>query len=130
MRSLGIATVPHVETTCSWAVTMTTSRSSTLGPSSRPVAIPRDLDGSSGSMEEGIIELPIHIWWSEPRRVLDTRLPKDRLRLYELVLVEGNEEDVRRYLRFSVLQDTWTQLFLPRHVRDEWERAFPHVRRI
>jgi hypothetical protein len=94
------------------------------------VAIPRDLDGSSGSMEEGIIELPIHIWWSEPRRVLDTRLPKDRRRLYELVLVEGNEEDVRRYLRFSVLQDTWTQLFLPRHVRDEWERTFPHLRRI
>ena len=103
------------------------SRSSTLGPSSRPVAIPFGFDTSSDGKAQGEVELPIHIWWSEPKRVFDLRSTKDRLRVYELVLSEGDEDDVRFYVRYEDLRSLWSQLFLPRHVRDAWERKFPQL---
>jgi len=103
---------------------MVVSRSSTLGPASRPVAIPSGFDTSNDVKAQGEVELPIHIWWSEPKRVFDLRSPKDRLRVCELVLSEGDENDVRLYVRFDDLKSSWNQLFLPRHVRDAWERKY------
>ena len=106
---------------------MVISRSTILGPASRPVAIPLRFDTSSDVKAQGGVELPIHIWWSEPRRVFDLRSPKDRLRVYELVLSEGDEDDIRFYVRYDDLRSVWGQLFLPRHVREAWERKFPQL---
>jgi hypothetical protein len=100
------------------------SRSSTLGPASRPVAIPSGFDTSDDKKAQGKVELPIHIWWSEPKRVFDLTEPNDRLRAYELVLTEGDEDDVRFYIRFDALRSSWHQIFLPRHVREAWEKKY------
>ena len=106
------------------------SRSSTLGPASRPVAIPPGFDTLNDVKAQGEVQLPIHIWWSEPKRVFDLRSPTDRIRLYELVLSEGDEADVRFYIRFDDLRTLWRQLFLPRHVREAWQREYPQLRSI
>jgi len=85
-------------------MTMVPSRSSKLGPAARPVAVPIDFDVSSDVKAEGVVELPIHVWWSEPRRTFDLVSERDRRRLYELVLTEGDEADVRFYVRFETLK--------------------------
>ena len=76
---------------------------------------------------EGKVELPIHVWWSEPKPVFDLSKPGDRVRLYELVLTEGDEDDIRFYIRIDVLFSSWHQLFLPRHVREAWEMNFQQL---
>ena len=103
---------------------MVVSRSSTLGPASRPVAIPSGFDTSNDIKAQGTVELPVHVWWSGPKRVFDLTKPDERLRAYELVLTEGDEEDIRHYIRFEVLRSSWHQLFLPRHVREAWEKKY------
>ena len=106
---------------------MVVSRSSTLGPASRPVAIPSGFDTSKDIKAQGIVELPIHVWWSEPERVFDLTKANERLRAYELVLTEGDEDDIRLYIRFDVLRSSWHQLFLPRHVREAWEKKYQQL---
>ena len=105
---------------------MVVFRSSTLGPASRPVAIPSGFD-TSDIKAQGKVELPIHVWWPEPKRVFDLTKPNDRLRAYELVLIEGDEDDIRLYIRFDVLRSSWHQLFLPRHVREAWEKKYQRL---
>ena len=106
---------------------MVVSRSSTLGPASRPVTIPPGFDTSNDIKAQGTVELPIHVWWSEPKRVFDLTKLDDRLRAYELVLSEGDEDDIRLYIRFDVLRSSWHQLFLPRHVREAWEKKYQQL---
>jgi hypothetical protein len=82
---------------------------------------------SNDTKAQGTVELPIHVWWSEPKRVFDLNKPDDRLRAYELVLTEGDEDDIRQYVRFEVLLRSWHQLFLPRNVRDAWEKKYQQL---
>jgi len=103
---------------------MVVSRSSKLGPASRPVAIPEDFDVSSDQKAEGIIQLPIHVWWSEPVRTFDLNDEPQKMRVYELVLTEGDEPDVRRYVRLPDLLGLWSRLTLPPHVRTAWQIWF------
>ncbi len=106
---------------------MAISRSSKLGPAARPVAVPKGFDGIGGTKARGLIELPIHIWWSEPTRTFDMGSDKDRRRVYELVLTEGDEDDVRFYVQFDDLKVDWLVLFLPQHVRSAWESKYPQL---
>jgi hypothetical protein len=49
---------------------------------------------------------------------LDDRV--DRARVYEQVLREGTEEDVRFYVDPDQLLDLWDELVLPPPVRQAW----------
>lgn len=91
------------------------------------MAIPPGFDTSDDLKAEGIIELPVHVWWSEPTRTFDMRDLKVRIRVYELVLSEGDEDDVRFYVRFDELRTSWPHLFIPRHVREAWEKQYPQL---
>lgn len=50
---------------------MARTRSSLLGPASRPVAIPDDIDDPYLPKAAGVIELPLPIAWSEPSLAFD-----------------------------------------------------------
>lgn len=105
-------------------MSMVESRSSTVGPASRPVAIPDDFDTATDEKAYGVIRLPNRIRWSGPDLTFDLGDKADLLRVYELVLVEGTTEDVRRYVRIDVLCSVWDQIHLPVYVRDAWQRWF------
>ena len=45
-------------------------------------------------------------------------------RVYEQVLREGTEDDVRHFVRLDELVDLWDELVLPDHVRGAWDRWF------
>ena len=93
-----------------------------MGPAARPVAIPDDVDAPQVEKASGRVELPLRVQWSRPRRSYDLSDPYDRMRVYEQVLREGTEEDVRWSIEVDVLIDLWDEMVLPPYVRQEWAR--------
>ena len=90
----------------------------------RPVAIPDDIAGTYRAKAVGVTELPPHIRWSGPPRTYDLDKRRDRARVYEQVLREGNEDDVRHFVRVDELVDLWDEMVLPDYVRAAWDRWF------
>ena len=77
---------------------MARTRTRQLGPAARPVAVPEDLGDPSLPRAHGRVELPRHIRWSGPPITYDLDDRADRARVYEQVLREGAEDDVRYYI--------------------------------
>jgi hypothetical protein len=103
---------------------MAQTRSLELGPAARPVAVPEDLDHPSVVKATGRVELPLHIRWSGPPIIYDLADRTDRARVYEQVLREGIEDDVKFYVDADQLVELWDELVLPPSVRNAWEGWF------
>lgn len=87
---------------------------------SRPVAIPDDVDDPNLVKASGQVELPHNVRWSPPFRSYDLADRKDRMRVYEQVLTEGTEDDVRFFIDVSELVRLWDDIVLSPHVREAW----------
>lgn len=90
----------------------------------RPVAIPVDFDAVNSKKPSGIVELPTHIRWSGEPRQYDLSDPVQLRRVYEQVLREGTEHDIRRFIDPEVLLEQWEALVLPTRVRRAWAAWF------
>lgn len=99
---------------------MVHTRTRRLGPAARPVAVPEDLDDPTLRKASGEVELPLHIRWSGPPVTYDLNDRADRARVYEQVLREGTEDDVRYYVGADQLRELFDELVLPPHVRRAW----------
>ncbi|MBA2460519.1 MAG: hypothetical protein H0V45_01915 [Actinobacteria bacterium] len=99
---------------------MAQTRTRELGPAARPVAVAEDLDDASAPKASGRVELPRHIRWSGPPLTYDLSDRADRARVYEQVLREGTEDDVRFYVDADQLRELWDELVLPPAVRRAW----------
>lgn len=84
------------------------------------MAIPEDLDDPGVPKSTGLITLPVNVRWSGPERAFDLGDPRDRLYVYEQVLREGTEEDVRNIIEVDTLIEMWDELVLPVYVRGRW----------
>lgn len=82
--------------------------------------MPADLDVADVEKVTGVVELRLHIRWSGPARRYDLTDRQQRARVYEQVLREGNEDDIRRFISADELVDLWDELVLPRNVRHAW----------
>ena len=96
------------------------TRSATVGPWTRPVAVPDDLDDPTVVKAAGVVELPSWVRWSGPPRRYDLSSRGDRALVYEQVLTEGTEDDVRFFVVVDELVDLWAELVLPGYVRAAW----------
>ena len=105
-------------------------RSATLGPDARPVAIPDDVDDPSITKANGTVELPLRVRWTGVPRQYDLDDPAERARVYEQVLSEGTDDDIRRFIDVDVLAGTWEQLVLPPRVRVAWAEWFRRRRQL
>ncbi len=96
---------------------------------SRPVAVPEDVDDPSIEKAYGVVALPLHVFWSGPgpNKSWDLSDRRQRLQVYEIVLTEGKDDDVRRFIDIDELIELWPDLWLPPHVRRAWAS---HLRRI
>lgn len=99
---------------------MAHTRTPDTGPAARPVAVPDDLDNPSVPKASGEVELPLHIRWSGPPITYDLNDRADRARVYELVLREGTESDIRYYVHADHLREFFDELVLPPRVRRAW----------
>jgi hypothetical protein len=104
----------------SYTERMATTSTATLGPAARPVVVPAALSDASALKAHGRIELPLHIRWSGPPVTYDLEDCADRARVYEQVLREGTEDDVRFYVEEDHLLELWDELVLPPAVREAW----------
>ena len=104
------------------------TRSDSLGPAARPVAVPDDVDDPRVVKATGRVVLPLHIRWSGPPKSYDLDDERDRCRVYEQVLREGGDDDVRFYVDVDELQRLWDELVLPSHVRRAWAAWFKRYR--
>ena len=68
----------------------------------------------------GVVELPFHVRWSDPSITYDLGQRADRIRVYEQVLREGTEDDVRFYIDVDELVGLVDELVLPPTVRRAW----------
>ena len=96
------------------------TRSATVGPWTRPVAVPDDVDDPGLVKATGVVELPSWVRWSGPLRRYDLADRRDRALVYEQVLTEGTEDDVRYFVVLDDLVELWDELVLPDHVRAAW----------
>lgn len=67
------------------------------------------------------IVLPITLNWSAPGRRFDVRDRRQRARLYEVLLREGEPADLERWVDGFLLVDVWPELVLPAALRRLWE---------
>jgi hypothetical protein len=93
----------------------------------RPVATPEDIESPKVAKAAGLVELPSHVSWSGPRRLWDLADRRQRAQVYEIVLTEGTEDDVRRLIDVDELIGLWGDLWLSPHVRRAWA---DHLRRL
>lgn len=89
---------------------------------------PANLEELTGSTS-GRIELPVTIDWG-PKRSYDLARDADRRLVYEMVLQEAADtSELGIYVNGAALVQVWSQLFLPRRVRQSWEGRFPELAR-
>jgi hypothetical protein len=88
--------------------------------SKRPPAIPADVADPAVVKATGRVTLPTRVRWSTPVRSYDLADRRQRARVYEQVLVEGVEQDVREIIDVDELVSLWDELYLPDHVRRAW----------
>ncbi len=91
-----------------------------MGPATRPVAVPNDVDDPSIPKATGRVVLPGHIRWSG-RADYDLSDRRDRISAYEQALTEGTTADVRHFIDVDQLVDLWDELVLSPHVRAAWD---------
>jgi hypothetical protein len=103
---------------------MVQSRSAIFGPAARPVSIPEGIERRNDKLERGTVVLPMHVRWSGPPIEYDLTNPADRARVYEQVLREGIDDDVRRFIDPDELMALWDNLVLPVNVRRAWALWF------
>jgi transcriptional regulator with XRE-family HTH domain len=87
----------------------------------RPIRVPSALPRLSLDRAFAVIELPLHLNWSDRGRRYDLSDRRHRARVYEIVLREGRPDDVLAYIDGALLLDLWDELVLPRDIRAAWE---------
>jgi transcriptional regulator with XRE-family HTH domain len=67
------------------------------------------------------VVLPIELNWSAPGRLFRTRDRRERARLYEVVLREGEPAHIERWVDGALLVDGWDNMVMPRALRQAWQ---------
>ena len=90
----------------------------------RAARIPERLDELRGP-EQGVVVLPVHLTWFGLRE-FDVSDAPSRVRLYTIVLSQGERNDIARFLHPGLLRQDWPQLraLVTPEVRDACVRKF------
>ncbi len=86
------------------------------------MAIPDDVDDRSAPKASGRVRIPLHVYWSGrgPDQEWDLDDSTQLAHVYEIVLTEGTEDDVRRFIDVDKLVVLWPRLYLSPWVRRAW----------
>ncbi|WP_131785350.1 helix-turn-helix domain-containing protein [Protofrankia symbiont of Coriaria ruscifolia] len=89
----------------------------------RPFVVPDRLPRLPVTLALARVRLPVHLGWSDPARIYDLSDRQQRQRVYEIVLREGQAEDIQTYIDGALLIDAWRELVLPAAIRRRWEQT-------
>ena len=76
----------------------------------RPFAMPDDIDDPAIVKAASRIKLPRHVYWSgeDPQgKEWELGDPRQRERVYRMVMIEGTDDDVRRFIDVDELVAMW-----------------------
>ena len=129
-KSPTLAVAERIVQTSGYDLDLTPRVSFAQHPGSRgePYAVPDRLWRLDVADALALVVLPDHLYWSGPSRAYDLADRQDRARVYEIVLREGTEADLLRYVDGALLVDLWHELILPAALRDAWEPLIGHYR--
>lgn len=91
------------------------------GARGEPFVVPDRLWRLDTATALATVTLPQHLHWSGPSRGYNLRDRRDRARVYEIVLREGETCDLLTYLDGALLVDLWDDLVMPGAIRRAWE---------
>ncbi|MGL5930346.1 MAG: helix-turn-helix transcriptional regulator [Dermatophilaceae bacterium] len=91
-----------------------------IGRGGRDYVVPDQLPCLPVEESLATVDVPLHLDWSAPGRVVNLADRAQRARFYEIVLREGAASDVERYVDGALLVDLWPELVLPAAVRRAW----------
>ncbi|MGI5220592.1 helix-turn-helix transcriptional regulator [Nocardia sp. CA-290969] len=89
----------------------------------RPISTPTVLPRLAPEKALAMVELPLHLNWSDRGRRYNLRDRRQRARVYEIVIREGGPADILAYIDGVLLVDIWNELVLPPAIRAAWERV-------
>lgn len=77
----------------------------------------------------GTVTLPLRLFWSSPDRDWNLDDPDMLRSMYQKVLREAvRADELTTYLNGGKLVEVWPQLYLPKGVRQAWEKHHPALR--
>jgi transcriptional regulator with XRE-family HTH domain len=86
----------------------------------RTAAVPHQLPDLPAREALRRFEMPLHLDWSRPGRVVDLADRRQRARAYEVVLREGRPVDIESVVDGALLVDLWDELVIPKQLRTAW----------
>jgi transcriptional regulator with XRE-family HTH domain len=91
------------------------------------IHVPNQLPQLPAGQAHRKLQLPLHINWFDLDQEFNLALRKDRERVYELVLQEGNPHDIVSIIDGSLLVDLWSEIVIPKKVRLAWQPLIDQV---
>lgn len=91
------------------------------GARGEPFVVPDRLWRLDAADALATVTLPRHLHWSGPSRAFLLRDRRDRARVYEVVLREGEPADLLAFIDGAFLVDLWDDLLLPASIRRAWD---------
>lgn len=91
------------------------------GARGEPFVVPDRLGRLDTASAFATVTLPQHLHWSGSSRPYNLRNRRDRARLYEIVLREGEPSDLLTHVDGALLVDLWDELVIPKVIRSAWE---------
>lgn len=93
------------------------------------MTLPETLEDLRGPVD-GVVELPVRLYYSAGSRSFDLSSPDETADLYEAVMDKASSAgDLVRYLNPGLLIQVWALLGMERDKRSAWESRFPVLRR-
>ena len=94
----------------------------------RPIRTNRRLESRHASRTAlATVRLPLMLNCSQPGRVFALADRRDRARVYEIALNEGQPSDIQRYVDGVLIVDLWPDLTLRGPVRAAWAPLIDHA---
>ena len=92
----------------------------------RPVAVPNHLPSLPIKQALAMVNLPLHLNWSQRGRTFNLAERAERIEVYEIVITEGSPVDICTYIDGALLIDLWNELVLPREIHALWSAVIKH----
>jgi transcriptional regulator with XRE-family HTH domain len=97
------------------------------GRRSKSYFVPNQLPQLSPSAALAKVRLPRRVSWSTPEQVWDLADRQQRLLAYQVILAEGEPQDIVQFIDGTLLAEMWEELFLPKEIRAAWQPVLDSV---
>lgn len=93
----------------------------------KPFFVPSQLPRLTPAAAMARVSLPKNVNWSGPQQTWNLADRAQRMLAYQLVLAEGDADDISTFVDGTLLIDLWSEMFLPDEIRAAWQPLIDQV---